>query len=415
MSELRRTRQPAGTTSGPEAPLDAAIGAVLRNDNCSGCGLCTLLDSGLTMQLNDEGYLRPVRTGPSMMAADAVGAFERACPGVRVNAMSPPESWRHPTMGPIVQVWRAWATDPEVRHMGSSGGVLTALSAWLLETGEVSRTIGARAGMTEPRRTVSVQLTTKEAVLGAAGSRYAPASNAAVAGAAEAGTAFVGKPCEVSALGALTADQAEQPLLLSFFCAGTPSQRATDSLTEQLGVPRGERIRSLWYRGRGWPGRFTVVGEHGDEVSTSYEKSWGEALGPTVQWRCKICPDGIGESADVTAADFWSTDARGYPDFTERSGVSALIARTPRGRDLVLRAMAAGVLDGAPMDIAELAAVQPLQNQRRETLLGRLIGARLAGRKVPLYRGFGLLAFALARPRQSLRMARGAYRRGRRR
>jgi coenzyme F420 hydrogenase subunit beta len=312
-------------------------------------------------------------------------------------------------MGSYFEVFEAWATDEQIRYAGSSGGALTALASWLVSTGEATRVVGATADSASPRGTVTVEITTREKALAMAGSRYAPASNAASPAALDPNSAFVGKPCEVSALRALHHD--DGPLLLSFFCAGTPSQHATDSLATKLGVPTSEPIRDLWYRGRGWPGRFTVVRDDGSTVDTSYDESWGQSLGPAVQWRCKICVDGVGESSDVTAADFWRADERGYPDFSEGAGVSALIARTERGLDVIRRAIAAGVLAASPMDIADLAAVQPLQRTRRETLSGRLAGTVAAGGRVPRYRGFSLIALGLPRLREIYRTAKGTFRR----
>jgi coenzyme F420 hydrogenase subunit beta len=393
--------------------LDRAVADVVRNGNCSGCGMCTLLDSGLEMQLDEHGFNRPVRTAASTAGPNAASRFDVACPGRLVRAQAPPGSVRHPTMGPVIAAWRAWATDADVRYTGSSGGVITALVAWLTESGESAFAIGAAAAPADPRRTVSVRITSREEALAAAGSRYAPASNCSAAGSTDASGAFVGKPCEVSALRALTSPRETAPLLISFFCAGTPSQHATTALTERLGVGRTEPVEALWYRGHGWPGRFTVVPQRGKSVDASYEESWGRHLGPAVQWRCKICPDGVGESADITAADLWNADSRGYPVFTEAAGTSALIARTTRGYDTIIRAITAGVIEARPIDVAELAAVQPLQRDRRQTLLGRLAGTRAAGGKVPRYAGFGLTRLALARFREVLRVARGAYRRRR--
>ena len=399
--------------SGGRTALHDAIDGVVRSGNCSGCGMCTLLDPGLGMQLDSAGFNRPVATGALNPAPDALSKFRTGCPGLTVAAQSPPGSTRHSTMGPVVRAWRAWATDPDTRFLGSSGGALTALAAWLAETGEAASVVGARAEPANPRRTVSVRITSREEALAAAGSRYAPASNCTAAEPGDAASAFVGKPCEVSALAAIADSASPRPLLLSFFCAGTPSQFATDRLVEGLGVAPAERPTGLWYRGHGWPGRFTVERRGTESVSASYDESWGEHLGPAVQWRCKICPDGVGESSDVTAADLWEADERGYPDFTERAGVSALIARTERGLDVVTRAIAAGVLEATPLDIDELARVQPLQRERRQTLLGRLVGTVAAGGRVPRFRGFGLARFAAARLRLVLRVARGTYRRRR--
>ena len=76
-------------------------------------------------------------------------------------------------MGSSYGVWEAWASDEAVRHRGSSGGALTALHGWLLGSGRASTIASASIG-SDPRRTVPVTITTKEAALAAAGSRYAP-------------------------------------------------------------------------------------------------------------------------------------------------------------------------------------------------------------------------------------------------
>ncbi|WP_416348863.1 Coenzyme F420 hydrogenase/dehydrogenase, beta subunit C-terminal domain [Microbacterium sp. STN6] len=371
------------------------------------------------MEIDAQGFARPIRRDPLQEAvreSSVVNEFRDACPGVGVRAQRPVGSQRHPLLGPVVAVWEAWATDPEIRFAGSSGGTLTALSAWLVETGQASRVVGARANPANARQSVSVRILNRNDAVAAAGSRYAPVSNAAEPTALEPTTAFVGKPCEVSALRALSSSRLgseEGPILLSFFCAGTPSQYATNRLAASLGVPEDEHIEALRYRGNGWPGAFTIVRSDGSSVATSYDDSWGTHLGPATQWRCKICPDGVGESSDITAADFWRADERGYPAFSDQAGISALIARTARGRDLILRAAAEGVLTLAPMDIDSLAAVQPLQRQRRETLSGRLTGTVVAGGRIPTFRGFGLVRLALPRLRAVYRTAKGAFRRRR--
>lgn len=400
--------------------LDTAIKRVVDAGNCSGCGACALLDPGISMALDDQGYLRPVRLPLSKQEHEqedqpsVKAAFRAACPGIRVKAPHPSGSRRHPQLGPVVEAWEAWATDPEIRHAGSSGGTLSALSGWLVDTGQASRITAAAADPENARRTVPVQIISKEQALAAAGSRYAPVGNVAAVGALDSATAFVGKPCEVSALrvlGERQADVQDQPILMSFFCAGTPSQLATEKLAADLGIGPDEQLSELRYRGKGWPGDFSITRSDGSVRTASYDESWGKYLGPTTQWRCKICPDGVGESADITAGDYWRTDAKGYPIFSESAGISALIARTQRGRTLVLAAADAGVLTLRALELQELVAVQPLQRKRRETLLARLIGAVAAGGKVPHYSGFSLLVLAAPRLRESVRTARESYRR----
>lgn len=361
--------------------------------------------------------MRPiVDTGPDISAADdraAAAAFAQICPGVLVRAGEHAGSERHPILGPIHGIWEAWAADSTIRYLGSSGGTLTALAAWMIEEGHAHQVTGARSDK-DPRQTVSVSITTREQALASAGSRYAPCSNAALPEASDPNGAFIGKPCEATALRALAAERGtEAPILMSFFCAGTPNQDATDALVRELGVPETSTIKDLWYRGRGWPGSFTAVPTQGETVSTSYKDSWGRALGPTVQWRCRLCADGVGESADITAGDFWRADEGGYPSFSEGDGISVLIARSARGLDMIRRAADDGVIQLGPMDIDDVLKIQPYQVQRRRYLLGRLIGTLLTGTAVPRYRGFGLTKFTMRSPRRVWHEIRGTVRRRR--
>lgn len=362
------------------------------------------------MELNEEGYLRPVVTGPPDEQLRAGRVFRRVCPGRQVVASRPAASTRHPLFGPYIRTWEAWAVDPEVRDRGSSGGVLTAINGWLLESGTATVVSTAAADPSRPVRTVPVQITSKEEALASAGSRYAPVGIGAnlLRGPDNAITA---KPCEVAAVRALSAvSEDDAPILLSFFCAGTPSQWASEQLIRDLGGPEPDEVTELRYRGQGWPGRFTARFA-GGEVSTDYRTSWGKSLGPTAQWRCKICPDGVGESADITAADSWEVDERGYPVFREQEGRSALLARTKRGLDIILAAEAANVIELRPLDLSHLVRAQPSQTKRRQFLAGRLWGARLGGRPVPRFRGFGLTWLALSDPLTAARTLRGTQRR----
>ncbi len=391
--------------------IDDRVRAVVQAGNCSGCGACCLLDTGLQMQLDEHGYARPVRVAPGTDRLADV-RFERICPGVTLQAPRSGGSGRRGILGRSINSWQAWAVDAEIRFRGSSGGTITALTQWMLATGRVSEVVAATRDAQEPLRTVTVTLRTPSRVIEAAGSRYAPVSNAARGLVGRQDVAFVGKPCEVSAIRAVARETGEPaPVLISFFCAGTPSQSATVGLVDRLAG--GRRPTDLWYRGNGCPGHFTVTFEDGTVAAETYDRSWGQALGPTIQWRCKICADGVGEAADIVAADYWDSDADGYPVFDEGDGVSALIARTPRGAALLKQAFEAGVIDGRPLDLDALARVQPSQVRRRRTLFARLLGARLAGRRVPRFRGYGLLAATRGAPRQLLRVAVGSYARSR--
>ena len=188
--------------------LYSAVEDVVRRNNCTGCGACATLSPGISMKLDAQGFLRPVcdpavlsngeSTGEMGTVADQKRAFRRACPGISVHANSDRHANVHPTMGPYHSSWLAWAVDPEIRYHGSSAGVLSALSDWLIRSGRTDSVVGAGPSTSEPTRTVPLTLRTRAEVIAAAGSRYAPVGNAEIFDAGQLRQSFVGKPCETS-------------------------------------------------------------------------------------------------------------------------------------------------------------------------------------------------------------------------
>ncbi|MEV7496696.1 Coenzyme F420 hydrogenase/dehydrogenase, beta subunit C-terminal domain [Micrococcus luteus] len=396
---------------GRRDPLRRDIDEVIRRDLCSGCGVCELISDRVTMT-DQDGFRRPAVTGEAEVdVAERARRFASSCPGRVVLAQRPEGSSRDDFLGPITGAWSAWATDPAVRYAGSSGGTLTAIAQHLAAKGATVSSVAASPQ--NPRRTVPVQIMSREEALASAGSRYAPVS--AGGRVAEGASVMVGKPCEASARRALDEATGEgSPVMLSFFCAGTPSQGATDALLEKNGIGREDVVDDLVYRGRGWPGDFYARAPDGRTVAVDYTTSWGRSLGPAVQWRCRLCVDGVGESADITAGDYWESDERGYPLFDDAAGRSALIARTARGLEIVQECIESGVLEVAPLDIDALLGVQRYQVERRKYLVGRLMGNRVTGGRNPRYRGFNLWWLVRRSPIRLFHEIRGTVARARR-
>lgn len=383
----------------PTDHLARAVQQVVANDNCSGCGGCALIDKRISMTLSAEGFDRPiVSPGMPNSSRDDARRFRRICPGARLDA-PPLSAHEHSTFGRYWSAWQGAAAEEDVRRAGSSGGVLTALSLWLVETGRSSAVAAAAGGKDDARRTVPVRITSRAEALRAAGSRYAPVPTLE-AWDPDSDQAVVAKPCEVAAARAISDGRGtSNPILLSFFCAGTPSQRATSRLIETLVPGRSaDDVVALQYRGDGWPGRFRVRTSAGDEGSCTYEESWGKHLGTDLQWRCKLCVDGTGMSADIAVGDFWEADERGFPLFAEGEGNSVVIARTERGHDLLTAAARDGVIVLQPVNLDDVARIQPLQTNRRTVLGGRLLGRGLSFRRTPRYRGYGVISRAIGAP-----------------
>ncbi|MFC5869319.1 Coenzyme F420 hydrogenase/dehydrogenase, beta subunit C-terminal domain [Aquincola agrisoli] len=359
------------------------------------------------MRIDAAGFARPIVLRP--ISDEDHRKIVSICPGISLvhESSTPAGVDYHPIWGPVKKLAAGYARDTRVRHRASSGGLLSAMLVHLLESRKVDYVLHIRVSADDPFRNDAVISSTANDVLLGAGSRYAPASPVALLGTAlkmNGKFAFVGKPCDVAAVRRLLVIRPELqdrvPYLLSFMCAGTPSIIGTHEVIKQLGL--GQKIiKSFRYRGDGWPGLTKAEALDGTVASMDYNTSWGQILNRHLQLRCKICPDGTGEFADVVCADAWYGKG-GYPDFAEREGRSLLITRTARGGQLVKEAADSIVLE--PFGIDDLRQIQPYQFHRKASIVARIAAMRLFGRRVPRYTGLHLRrAMWHIRPFQLLR------------
>lgn len=364
--------------------------------------------------LRADGYLRPVAHVP-LTTEENTKLFD-TCPGALIQHEAKRANY-HPHWGPLVQVRTGHAIDATTRHEGSSGGVLSGLLIHLLESKQVDFVAHVKAASDDPLGNELSISRTREDVLGGAGSRYAPSAPLAMLAellALPGRFAFVGKPCDVAALRRYEklnpGISAQVPYMLSFMCAGIPSRKGTLAILEKFGV-QPEQVKSFAYRGDGWPGKTTAITHDNQRFDTDYSTSWGTVLNRHLQFRCKICPDGTGEFADVVGADAWY-GKDGYPDFAEREGRSLVLSRTAKGEALVLSASAASAIATEPLAVAEIAKMQPYQLNRKRLVLSRIAALWLTRRPAPRYINFPLFKLALQLSlRENFSSLRGTLRR----
>lgn len=391
----------------------ATIPDVVDAHLCTGCGVCAYLEpeSYRMVDVPDVGR-RPL---PIAAVNGRPSPGVRACPGRALprpagRAQNAPLEglW-----GPVLAVYECWSTDPVLRHRGSSGGVISALSAHAVASGLARGALQVRASPETPMENEVVLSTTREDIVSAAGSRYSPASPAAhldLVEDADGPCVVVGKPCDIAATrgaqGLRPRLDSNVGLTIAMFCAGTPSSRGTEKLVEQLGVA-AQDVARLDYRGEGWPGRFRLRTRGGHERSLSYDEAWGHTLHRHRQWRCMVCPDHTGESADLSVGDPWYR-----PVAPDEPGRSLVIVRTERGRAALDAALEEGAVAGHEVPVERLPESQPHLASTQRAVWGRVLAMRLAGLPVPRFAGRrGMRLWAGLPLRQKVSSVAGTWRR----
>lgn len=369
---------------------------------CTGCGLCASVAS-VQMSQNEKGFLYP------MLQKEHVEFCGKVCPamGRALKDYTDGSIW-----GMFKSCWLGWSSNENVRFKASSGGVITTLSIYLLKNKIVDAIIQVKKDPDDPTKTINVVSKNAEDVLDCMGSRYTASSPLCnIKQCIEDGKkyAFIGKPCDASAL-RMYKNLHKEPwteqivYIFSFFCAGQPSRKANDRLLMSLGIENKDECADLQYRGNGWPGKARAWKKDGSSQSMDYETSWMKILGRDVRPCCRFCADGTGEQADISCGDAWYlTDDNRADIFTEHPGQNVIFARTQMGENLLNQTIKDGKISVTPFnpDIDLLHRRQPYHYTRKASLSSLKLAMKLCGRNFPDYDSKKLSMFAKGFPFKS--------------
>jgi coenzyme F420 hydrogenase subunit beta len=369
--------------------------AIVEQGHCIGCGICQAVAGKyrVIVKKTESGYLQPIVTGD--LDHDTVDQIYDVCPGTRIDGL-PEEAvdadTKHDNVwGPWRRMVRNWAGDPEIRYEGSTGGVMTALGTHLLKAGLVDFVLHTRTSSTEPSFGESTLSFNTDDIFEAAGSRYGPTAtliNIDEVLDRNQNFAFIGKPCDIAALRnyARHDKRVNQQVKywLSLVCGGFGTPDTTRAFFRRMGI-EPESVEKLRYRGKGCPGPTRV--ETADRVEEAhYLDFWGEdATMWGLPFRCKICPDGIGDAADIAVADCWPGGSPTRQESIDDPGTNACVVRTQAGEALLESAYQSGDLvhehDVTPDDMS---IYQPHQMHKKYAVWSRYQGLADCDQIVPV-------------------------------
>ena len=360
---------------------------ITDNGLCIGCGLCQSIagKENISISMTEKGRLEPKEIKP--ITNETFEKIKQICPGVIVEGLPENEinqnSKHNILWGYYQALFYSWSTDEQIRFQSSTGGLLNGLSLYLLETKKVDFILHTAGDPDHPMRSIPKFSYNKDDLLNCESrSRYGPASPLSKFNDAlntNKNFAFVGKPCDISAIRQLSkSDQrvnSQCKYLLTLVCGGSTEFTKSLDFIKNFNV-KEEQLDVFRYRGYGNPGKMYIKTKDGKEYDTEYNSFWGEESTWRVHFRCKICPDAIGESADIAALDTW----RGGSPKGEDEGFNAAIARTSKGLELLIDATKAGYLKkGDNLTIEDIDDFQPHQINKKKAVYARHLGMKKNG------------------------------------
>jgi coenzyme F420 hydrogenase subunit beta len=306
------------------------LAATVVSERCTGCGLCV-----------------------------------RACGGWHLAEGLLPDNV-DPFKGSVIEAFCSYASDPAVRLRGQSGGAVTALLAFLFESGRIDAAPAIRMPEDGSLRPETFWAGCRQDLFQSQGSQYCPvALNSAIpatVGKDGRRIALAGLPCHMHSL--RNVQQFDQHwrkgvvVRIGLFCDRTLAYGAIDYLIGKAKVSRRD-VASFSFRDTsrdGWPGSIVIRTRAGKEIHLPSRERTAvkDFFTPP---RCRLCFDKMNVLCDIAVGDAWGIDEG-------RQGFSVVIARTPVGEEVLEEAHTSGFLTSLSVKAEDIFKGQGVEKRR---------------------------------------------------
>jgi coenzyme F420-reducing hydrogenase beta subunit len=311
----------------------------------------------------------------------------------KIASLLPKKEWSaekiHQYIGNFNRSYFAYAGNESLREKAASGGVLSALLSYMMDSGRIDGALVCRSvvrnGKVRPEFFIAK---TAEELLSAQGSKYM-----AVYFSEEALPllrSFNGRlavtllPCDTSTLRQAMendTDLAEKIyIVITLFCGHNSLPELTDMVIRKL-TPKGTQLADFRHRQGHWRGTLRAEFDSGKIVEKpfSYYSDY-QNLYFFCQQKCHHCYDHTGYDGDISVGDIWSLRMKEEP-----IKHSAVITRTPVGVELFADAVKYSVLVAREEPIEEICEGQARSmpfhyNVSARAKAGKLLGFMIKDR-----------------------------------
>ncbi len=298
-----------------------------EKEACCGCGACVdICPAGAARMVQDrEGFYYPEVDGS---ACTECGKCRRVCP-VKARKTAPDHNL----------YFGAQAKKDEIRYSGSSGGIFTILSQFVIEQGGSVYGAGYRENMKVAHR----EAKNKEQLEQIKKTKYVQSNLKGIYIRIERElkedkwVLFCGTPCQAQALLQFLNGTYQKLILVDLVCYGVPSPGVWKDYVEYLEKKHKGKMTDFVFRDKrnadqGHTCSYQIGNkEYTDSIYRNifcrmYFKNY--ILRPACH-SCRFCT--VNRNSDFTIGDFWGVE-RIRPDMEDGMGTSVVIVHTDPGR-----------------------------------------------------------------------------------
>lgn len=329
----------------------------LKNDLCTGCGICKgACPSGAISFHTRNGEFRPIVDKTKCRNDKGCRRCYDACPGLGVDLKGIAKKKfneegiiEDKMCGRYHKCFTGHSNDYEIRYHSASGGMVSQILIWLLETGKIDGALVTRFNNRKPLFVESFIATTRDEIISARSSRYAPASfhDSIEAIKKASGTRFVvvGLPCHIEGYRKLM--EIDKILrekiygLFSLYCACTKTFNQTEYLMKEQHIDLNS-IHYFQYRDEGCLGSMVVKYDN-EGIDNEYRQMFQRYYHPLrcifTPRRCILCIDHYGELGDISFGDIHKE-----PYSNDKIGINSIIVRNKSWLNILEEAKSENVI-----------------------------------------------------------------------
>lgn len=315
--------------------MKKCVSDIVNKFLCSGCGGCQVICPKKCIDINLVNGRNVAIVNEDLCIE--CGICLKICPSVsNYNHINSEDEINLNYFGEIKKCMVGHSSNNHIRKNAASGGIVTSILKYAIANRIVDGVITVRADKKNPINNEIILVKDLRELMDTMGSRYSPISMCLGLNKIKNISGkfiFVGKPCEVEALKNIMEIDREIKsriiFTISIMCHQNPSIKGTMEILYKNNIPMDE-IKSLKYRGNGWPGKFEIITKDEDVFQMSYLDAWGKYICKYSNIACRMCANPFAKNADIVVGDPWGDEYK-----YEYYGKSVFLIRSQRAMDII--------------------------------------------------------------------------------